>query len=189
MLDSFRHQCHVSSAHNQRSMPTVWMTYRFPDGMIPNMVVRPNIDVDVPSPQKIRFNSSTFFWRSADPRRYANKVAKTHVQRNVQVGADQDLLALEVGIGQIGHSLLAGRHGWYKEQVRRGGKMRRGVVASSAPSKIRDATCMQRLLYLKPYVRVRIRNRRLLFRLRAKERRYWGEGRYHTSYTYVVIHC
>ena len=34
-------------------MPTVWMTYRFPDGMIPNMVVRSNIDVDVPSPQKI----------------------------------------------------------------------------------------------------------------------------------------
>ena len=52
-----------------------------------------------------------------DPRRYAkaaNKkmVAKTHVQGNVQVGADQDLLALEVGIGQIGHGLLAGRHGW-----------------------------------------------------------------------------
>ncbi len=37
--------------------------------------------------------------------------ANTHVQGNVQVGADQDLLALEVGIGQIGHSLLAGRHG------------------------------------------------------------------------------
>ena len=45
-------------------------------------------------------------------RRRKNMVAKTHVQGNVQVGADQDLLALEVGIGQIGHGLLAGRrHG------------------------------------------------------------------------------
>ena len=75
-----------------------------------------DVDVDVPSPQKIR----SFFWRSKV--RYAkaaNKkmVAKTHVQGNVQVGADQDLLALEVGIGQIGHGLLAGRHGWYSRQV------------------------------------------------------------------------
>ena len=46
-------------------------------------------------------------------------VAKTHVQGNVQVSADQDLLALEVGIGQIGHGLLAGRHGWYSIEVGR----------------------------------------------------------------------
>ena len=84
--------------------PTIWW---------PNVF---DVDVDVPSLQKIR----SFFWRSKV--RYAkaaNKkmVAKTHVQGNVQVGADQDLLALEVGIGQIGHGLLAGRHGWYSRQV------------------------------------------------------------------------
>ena len=76
------------------------------------MVVRFNIDVDVSSPQKIR----SFFWRSKQDIRHLfmsqTHPARTHVQGNVQVGADQDLLALEVGIGQIGHGLLAGRrHG------------------------------------------------------------------------------
>ena len=81
--------------------PTIWW---------PNVF---DVDVDVPSSQKIR----SFFWRSKQDIRHLFMSqmhpagAKTHVQGNVQVGADQDLLALEVGIGQVGHGLLAGRHG------------------------------------------------------------------------------
>ena len=40
-----------------------------------------------------------------------NVTKETHIQGNVQIRSDKDLLALEVGIGQIGHGLLAGRHG------------------------------------------------------------------------------
>ena len=50
---------------------------------------------------------------------------KTHIQGNVQIRSDEDLLALEVGIGQIGHGLLAGRHGLL---VGCGGKMRERAV-------------------------------------------------------------
>lgn len=58
----------------------------------------------------------------------SGKTKETHIQGNVQIRSDKDLLALEVGIGQIGHGLLAGRHallvGWRKNE--RGGQSKEG---------------------------------------------------------------
>ena len=49
--------------------------------------------------------------RMRDVKQNALGRKRTHIQGNVEIRSDEDLLALEVGIGQIGHGLLAGRHG------------------------------------------------------------------------------
>lgn len=72
-----------------------------------------------------------------------NVTKETHIQGNVQIRSDKDLLALEVGIGQIGHGLLAGRHG----VVGVGEKMRGGGfwLISKDFIRIRDCSLIQKL--------------------------------------------